>query len=76
MEQLAELLLGGMTVARFDFTTGSRTLADHQQTLDNLRLAQKATSCMCAVYCSLGGNVFAVVGLYSLFQAECSWLDP
>jgi pyruvate kinase len=60
VEQLAELLLGGMTVARFDFTTGSRTVEEHKRTLDNLMLAQKRTSCMCAVYCSLGGNVFVV----------------
>ena len=60
VDQLAELLLGGMTVARFDFTTGSRTLKQHKKTLENLLAAQKKTSCMCAVYCSLGGNVFAV----------------
>lgn len=47
-------------MARFDFTTGCSTLDHHQKTLDNLRTAQKRTSCMCAVYCSLGGNVFAV----------------
>lgn len=47
-------------MARFDFTTGCSTLDHHRKTLDNLHAAQKRTSCMCAVYCSLGGNVFAV----------------
>lgn len=60
MAQLSELLKAGMTVARFDFTTGSGTLQDQQTTLDNLREAQKQTKSMCAVYCSLRGNVYAV----------------
>ena len=46
-------------MARFDFTI-PMALEEHQRTLDALRTAQKLTKCMCAVYCSLGGNVFAV----------------
>ena len=36
VDQLAEMLEAGMTVARFDFTSGSRTLEQHLQTLENL----------------------------------------
>ena len=60
VDQLAEMLEAGMTVARFDFTSGSRTLEQHLQTLENLRAAQKRTRCLCAIYCALGGNIFAV----------------
>ena len=60
VDQLADMLQAGMTVARFDFTSGSRTLEQHVQTLENLRAAQKRTRCLCAVYCALGGNIFAV----------------
>ena len=60
VDQLAEMLQAGMTVARFDFTSGSRTLEQHVQTLENLRAAQKRTRCLCAIYCALGGNIFAV----------------
>ena len=35
VDQLAEMLEAGMTVARFDFTSGSRTLEQHLQTLEN-----------------------------------------
>ena len=59
VDQLAEMLEAGMTVARFDFTSGSRTLEQHLQTLENLRAAQKRTKCLCAIYCALGGNIFA-----------------
>ena len=31
VDQLAEMLEAGMTVARFDFTSGSRTLEQHLQ---------------------------------------------
>ena len=59
VQQLEALLRAGMTVARFDFTAGSRSLDQHLNTLDNLRLAQKNTQCLCAVHCALGGNLFA-----------------
>ena len=59
VEQLEAMLRAGMTVARFDFTAGSRSLDQHLNTLKNLRLAQKNTQCLCAVHCALGGNLFA-----------------
>ena len=59
VEQLEAMLRAGMTVARFDFTAGSRSLDQHLNTLKNLRLAQKSTQCLCAVHCALGGNLFA-----------------
>ena len=59
VEQLEAMLRAGMTVARFDFTAGSRSLDQHLNTLENLRLAQKNTQCLCAVHCALGGNLFA-----------------
>ena len=60
VDQLAEMLLAGMTVARFDCTAGARSLDDHWRTLENLRAAQKRTGRLCAVHCALGGNVFVV----------------
>ena len=60
MDQLSDLLRAGMACARFDFTTGSRTLEDHLDTLKNLNEARRRTKHMCAVYCHVGGNVFAV----------------
>ena len=59
VEQLEAMLRAGMTVARFDFTAGSRSLDQHLNTLANLRQAQKNTQCLCAVHCALGGNLFA-----------------
>jgi len=77
VEQLAELLRAGMTVARFDFQQGSISLAEHQRTLENLKAAGKLTSCMCAVYCSLGGRALHCVTFLSLtFVAGCRRLSP
>ena len=60
VDQLAEMLLAGMTVARFDCTAGARSLDDRWRTLENLRAAQKRTGRLCAVHCALGRNVFVV----------------
>ncbi|PNG82975.1 Pyruvate kinase, cytosolic isozyme, partial [Tetrabaena socialis] len=45
VEVLEELLRTGMTVARFDFSWGS--MEYHQETLDNLRTAQRNTRRLC-----------------------------
>ena len=60
VDQLEGLLRAGMTVARFDTTAGSRTVEEHWTTLKNLRVAQKRTKRLCAVYVALGGDVYAV----------------
>lgn len=44
---LCEMLRSGMNVARFNFSHGSHEY--HQETLNNLRLAQRETGIMCAV---------------------------
>ena len=44
---LERLLRAGMNVARFNFSHGSYEY--HQETLDNLRIAQHNTQIMCAV---------------------------
>lgn len=45
VEVLEKLLRAGMTVARFDFSWG--TLAYHQESLNNLRTAQRNTRLLC-----------------------------
>ncbi|KXZ54190.1 hypothetical protein GPECTOR_5g285 [Gonium pectorale] len=45
VEVLEQLLLAGMTVARFDFSWG--TMEYHQETLDNLRTAMRNTKRLC-----------------------------
>lgn len=44
---IESLLRAGMSVARFNFSHGSHEY--HQETLDNLRIAQQNTQIMCAV---------------------------
>ncbi|KAI5054676.1 hypothetical protein GOP47_0029821 [Adiantum capillus-veneris] len=44
---IENLLRAGMSVARFNFSHGSHEY--HQETLDNLRIAQQNTQIMCAV---------------------------
>ena len=46
IEVLEELLIAGMSVARFNFSHGSHEY--HQETMNNLRQAQKNTRLMCA----------------------------
>jgi pyruvate kinase len=53
VEQLENLLMTGMSVARFNFSHGSHEY--HQETLDNLRQASENTGLMCAVFLDTKG---------------------
>ena len=54
VEILEELLLAGLSVARFNFSHGSHEY--HQETLDNLRIAMENTGKMCAVMLDTKGK--------------------